>query len=29
MIHKNYQAIYTSRDHNFYGEFHLTKSNKK
>jgi hypothetical protein len=25
MSHKNFRAIYTNRDENFYGEFHLTK----
>ena len=29
MSHKNFRAIYTNRDENFYGEFHLTKNNKK
>ena len=25
MSHKNFRAIYTNRDENFYGEFHVTK----
>ncbi len=25
MSHKNFRAIYTNRDENFYGEFHLAK----
>lgn len=30
MSHKNFRAIYTSRDENFYGEFHLAiKKTKK
>lgn len=29
MSHKNYRAIYTSRDDNFYGEFYMAKKNNK
>jgi len=29
MSHKNFRAIYTNRDENFYGELHLAKNIKK
>jgi len=29
MSHKNYRAIYTNRDDNFYGEFHLIRKTIK
>ena len=29
MSHKNFRAIYTNCDKNFYDEFHLTEKNKK
>ena len=28
MSHKNFRAIYINCDENFYGEFHVAKSNK-
>ena len=28
MNHKNFGAIYTNRDENFYGELHVAKNNK-
>jgi len=28
MSHKNFQAIYTNRDENFYGDLHVAKTNK-
>ncbi len=29
MSHKIFEQIHTNREENFYGEFHLAKSNKK